>query len=92
MSTSRTTISLPIDILLDVDYISRRLGITKSAVISTVLLDPITSMASELRSVPENPNQYDKLRSRGKSKELVEARLRGLMEIGNDLLSDSDNK
>lgn len=86
----RTTITLPPELRHQLDYVSGRLGITKSALVTQLLMPSIQDLHSLLTVVPENPTPEDTIRARGKSNELILARLQSLRSIEGDLLDDRD--
>lgn len=90
-STAQITITIPKELLSDLDYISSRLGVTRSALLSQVMTDPMSDLRKIVQDVPENLTQVsesDILRARGKSLSIVEERFNNLQSIANDLFSE----
>ena len=87
---SRLSMSLPSSLVKDLDYVSSRMGITRSSLVTNLLSDSVPSMRVLLEGVPEDPNEIDSnvvRRLRGESGQLIEKRLSRLKEMGNDMLS-----
>jgi hypothetical protein len=84
----RVTFTVPPRIRADLDYLSDRLGVTKSALVSELLEAPLGDLRELMEMVPENPTSDDILRARGKSNSLIAQRLRNLRSIEGDLFDD----
>lgn len=84
----RMSFTVPPQIRADLDYVSARLGITKSALLTELVGQPLTDLRSLMELVPENPTEADLLRARGKSNELIVSRLQSLRQIEGDLFDD----
>lgn len=76
---SRLTISLPTEQFNDLAYISQRMGISRSAVLSQMLGEGLAHARRLVACVPEGPDDYTVSRYRGDSKEIIRERLQGLM-------------
>jgi len=88
MSTTRKlSVSLAADLVHDLDVLSARLGVSRSAIISSVLTDPIRAARETVDMVPVNPNPNDLVRMRGESVEVVQARLASLLRVSDDLFA-----
>lgn len=85
----RMTFTVPPSIRQNLDYLSVRMGVTKSALVSELLTTPLGDLRDLMEMVPENPTEADLLRASGKSNELIAARLRSLRSIEGDLFDDS---
>lgn len=83
----KITISVPPELVADLDYLAGRMGVSRSAIISEVLGGSIADMRGLFELVPENPTPSDALRYRGESAELIRKRLASLQGIAHDLLS-----
>lgn len=81
----KITISVPPDLVEDLDYLAGRMGVSRSAIISEVLGGSLEEMRALMELVPENPTQADVLRMRGESADLIRQRLASLQGIANDL-------
>jgi hypothetical protein len=86
----RMSFTVPPSIRSDLDYLSARTGVTKSAILSELLTTPLSDLKSLMEMVPENPTKEDVLRASGRSNELISARLRSLRSIEGDLFDDRD--
>lgn len=82
------TFTVPPSIRQNLDYLSARMGVTKSALVSELLATPLGDLRDLMDMVPENPTEADLLRASGKSNELIAARLRSLRSIEGDLFDD----
>jgi len=80
--------TVPPQVRADLDYLSSRLGVTKSALISELLATPLADLRSLVEMVPDNPSQDDLLRARGKSNELITDRLQSFRKLEGDLFDD----
>lgn len=84
----RMSFTLPPAIRDDLHYLSSRMGVSKSALVSELLGPPLHDLRQLMELVPENPTEADLLRARGRSNELIAARLRSLRSIEGDLFDD----
>lgn len=75
---ARLTFTVPPQIVDDLAYVSARVGVSRSALVSDLLLDPLHDLRGLLESVPSPAGNDDMLRLRGKSEELIEQRLSDL--------------
>jgi len=71
----------------DLEYISKRMGVSKSAALTNLSAEPISDLRTLLEDLPENPTQADIIRSRGASAKIVKKRMDSLkrLEGGDDL-------
>lgn len=84
----RMSFTVPPSIRQNLDYLSSRMGITKSALVAELLTTPLSDLRDLMEMVPDNPSEADLLRASGKSNELIAARLRSLRSIEGDLFDD----
>lgn len=77
--------TLPPDVVRDLTYVSRRMNVSRSAVLSQLLDGPVADLRRLLEDVPEKPTQEDVLRLRGSSRQVIEDRLDNLKSLGIDL-------
>lgn len=82
---SKISITIPPELLADLDYVSGRLGVSRSALIAEVLPEALGFMRGMLEQVPLNPTPDDVLRFRGESAELVRQKIDSIREMGDDL-------
>jgi len=85
---SKISITIPPELLADLDYVSGRLGVSRSALIAEVLPDALGVMRKLLEQVPLNPTPDDVLRFRGESAEIVKQKIESIRGMGDDLFSD----
>jgi hypothetical protein len=83
----KVTLSIPPQLVDDLDYISGRVGISRSALITSLMSEPAHDLRGLVESVPENPTPEEVVRLRGKSRALVEERVSGLLRMSDDLFS-----
>lgn len=88
----RTSFSLPEDFVSDLSYVSRRLGVTRSALVSELMGELVCSYAGILRQLPEDPDAVtdaDLKRFRGSSVDLVKRKIQNVKDqhSGFDLFS-----
>jgi len=84
----RMSFTVPPSLRADLDYLSARLSITKSALLTELVTGPLADLRSLLQLVPDNPTQDDLVRARGRSNELITQRLQSLRRIEGDLFDD----
>lgn len=85
-TTRKLSVSLPSELVDDLDYLSARLGVSRSAIIGGMLHESIRSSRRLLEMVQVDPDQEDSsLRMRGDSIEIVHSRLASLQGMANDL-------
>lgn len=85
---SKISITVPPELLADIDYVSGRLGVSRSALVSQLMAEPLQLMRGMLEQVPLNPTPDDVLRFRGESAELVRQKIDSLRDLGDDLFSE----
>ncbi|MCA1807603.1 MAG: hypothetical protein LC687_07130 [Actinobacteria bacterium] len=90
MSTKmvRMSFTVPPTLRDDLNYLSTRLSVTKSSLLSELLAGPLRDLCELMVMVPEHPTDDDFLRARGKSNELILKRLQSLRSIEGDLFDD----
>lgn len=85
----RVSLSLPSEVVDDLDYISKRLGISRSAFVSQMLLSvELGSVRALVASIPESPTDADARRFRGDSREFVREQLEKLQGLQGGLFDD----
>lgn len=84
----RMSFTLPPSLRRDLDYVSGRIGVTKSALVSELLGPALSDLSALLSTIPENPSEADLLRARGRSNELILQRVQSLRSIEGDLFHD----
>lgn len=89
-TTHKISLSLSADLVHDLDVLSARLGVSRSAIISSVLAGPLRAARETVEMVPVNPAPADQVvRMRGESVEVVQARLASLLRVSNDLFASN---
>lgn len=84
----KISITISPELVSDLDFISRRLGVSRSALISEMLSEPVRVAAELFHTIPENPTPEDVLRFRGDSEDVVRGRIAQLNAMTHDLFSD----
>lgn len=88
-SSKRVTISLPTRIADDLDYISARLGISRSAFLAQLLTEAnLSALRSLVSTLPESPSEGDARRFRGESRQFVKSRMDQLQSMQGGLFDD----
>jgi hypothetical protein len=85
---SKISITIPPELLGDLDYVSGRLGISRSALIAEVMPQALGVMRSMLEQVPLNPTPDDVHRFRGDSVEIIREKIDSLRGLSDDLFAD----
>lgn len=73
MKTRRTSFTLPAPLYSDISYVASRLGVSQSALLIQVISEPLSFMASTLKTIPpsETSNPDAVRRFRGESVDFV---------------------
>lgn len=75
----RASFTLPPDVVDNLDYVSRRMGATKSSIVSELLTETLGPLSQLLRSIPEDATAADAnaalMRFRGASGDVIRGRL-----------------
>ena len=85
--TVRVSFTVPEGLDDDLRYLSRRTGVTRSALLVSLLSEPLHDLRGLVEAVPDNPTPEQVVRARGASLELVEERVGSLRKLGDDLFS-----
>lgn len=85
--TRKISVSLSGSLVDDLDYISARMGVSRSAIISEFMADALSDARRVFELVPPNPTPADVVRMRGESEEVIRQRLASLQGIADDLFS-----
>lgn len=89
-ATKRVSVSLPADIAGHLDFISKRLGISRSALVAQLLIAAdLGSVHTLLSTLPESATDTDVRRFRGDSKEYVREQLERLSDLQGGLFDGS---
>lgn len=90
MATTRTTLSLPTEVAQDIAYLARRIGISRSSLIASLLAEPVREMRRLVEAVPEDPSAMtdaEAMRLRGESAKVIQERLEQLQGMAHDLFA-----
>ena len=87
MAYRKIAVSLPEELVLSLDYVAKRMNITRSALLSEISSEPAHDLKSLFDGLPENPTKEDILRSRGQSIELINQRMASARRMKDDLFS-----
>ena len=88
MACRKITFSLPEKLVEDLDYISKRIKVTRSALLSQLVEEPVGTLRELVASVPENPTEEDIIRAKGRSLSVIEERVNTVKGLDNDLFGD----
>lgn len=84
----KISLSLDSTLVTNLDYLSTRLGVSRSALVSELLADGVSEMRRLIELVPPNPTPQDLIRMRGASVDSVRERLGSLRSMSDDLFSE----
>ena len=84
---SKISVTVPPELLADLDHVAARLGVSRSALVSGLLGEVLPDMRALLDAVPLNPEPLDIVRFRGASADIVRKRLGEVHELDSDLFS-----
>lgn len=84
---AKVAMSLPQSLVDDLNYIVSRIGVSRSALVSELMSEPVAHMRQILSVVPPNPTPADLLRMRGESEAFVRERIAGATRLADDLFS-----
>lgn len=93
VKAKRVTLSLPPELVHNLTYIAERMKVSRSALVSELMVEPIGDLYRLTKAIPEDLHTADKdtvKRARGDSLALIEARMDSLQRTANDLFSSSD--
>lgn len=87
---AKVTMSLPQQLVDDLDYLVGRLGVSRSALASELLSQAVAEMRRVVALVPPNPAPADLLRMRGESEAFIRERIASATRMFDDLFSDGE--
>lgn len=86
----RVSLSLPEPLVDDLDYICRRLGVSRSGFIASLLQQAdMASLRALVSNIPDQPNDEDVKRFRGSSQAYFDEQLQRLQQLQGGLFDDS---
>jgi hypothetical protein len=95
VTTKRVSLTIPIDVLTEIDYCSHRLGITRSAFMSELMRQSLSPILPLLQSLPDSPDEVAVKRFRGDSVAVIQSILgdafpdiKGAVDEQRDLFKD----
>lgn len=86
--TRKISVSLPDGLVDDLDYISGRMGVSRSSIIAEFMTEALSETRKLFELVPPNPTPADVVRMRGESAAVIRQRLASLQGIAHDLFSE----
>jgi hypothetical protein len=84
----KISVTLPPDLVDGLDYVSGRLGVSRSALIGQILPDSIEVLRGLLVDVPENPTPEDVIQFRGASAAEIRVRIEQVKGMADDLFAE----
>jgi len=84
----KISMSLPSALLDDLQYLSGRLGVSRSALMSEILGEAVPTLAELFRTVPEDASPDEARRLRGASVEIVRERLAEAQKLAEQLSAE----
>lgn len=78
---SRTSFTLPPDMIRNLDYVSGRLGVSRSAFLASIAGPALADVRDLLENCPGLPDAPESLRFRGESMALIRLRLDSLEKM-----------
>ena len=88
MAFKKITVSVPEEFVLHLDYLAKRLSVSRSSVLVQLAAEPITDLYKLVSAIPDNPTKEDIIRAKGESIKLIEDRVAHARSIGHDLFSE----
>lgn len=77
----RSSFTLPPAFLADLDYVSGRLGVSRSALLAGICSEPLADVRGMLEDIPELQDVTGKVRFRGDSIAIVRMRMEQLEHL-----------
>lgn len=86
----RISISIPAELSDDLDYLSKRLEVSRSGLVSQMLLSAeLGKLRALLEAIPQQPSEGDIKRFRGDSRSVIEDQLQRLQSLQGGLFDDT---
>lgn len=83
----KVSLSVPPHLVADLDHVSGRLGISRSALVSQLLDSALPDMRRLIDLIPPAPSAADLVRFRGESADVVRSRVESVRQSADDLFS-----
>lgn len=90
MATKKVSLSLDEVLVEDLDFISKRMGISRSSLVSELLAEALPGIRKVIALIPESPTPADVVRYRGESVAIIQERLESARRSVDDLFSNLD--
>lgn len=74
-SVKRLTVSLDAELVDEINFLHRRLGVSRSAMLNEFLREGLMAISACYRELPENVTERDLVRLRGRSLDVVRSRM-----------------
>lgn len=87
MAMSKISVSLPAQLVEDLDYLAGRTGVSRFVLIGELFIEAASEVCKILELVPPNPTPVEMLRMRGQSEEAIRSRLESIKGMTDDLFS-----
>lgn len=84
---AKISITIPPEVLADLDFVVGKLSISRSALVGSMLEDGLPALRELAELIPVNPTPEDVVRLRGESETVVRERIEMLKGMANDLFS-----
>ncbi len=88
----KIAMSMPPALVDDLDYLTGRLGVSRSALAAELLSDAVSEMRRVVSLIPPNPTPADLLRMRGESEAFIRQRIASATHMADDLFSGEDSQ
>lgn len=84
---AKISITIPPEVLADLDFVAGKLSISRSALVGSMLPDGLRALRELAELIPVNPTPEDVVRLRGESEAVVRERIEMLKGMADDLFS-----
>ena len=84
-SVKKITLSLPSDLADQTTYLASRFGVSRSALVSELLTEPVALFYGLVSTIPENPSPEDAIRYRGSAADILRAKIEEMQNATIDL-------
>ena len=79
-NVKRLSLSVPPEFASDLNFISRRMNVSKSAVVTTLMAQGLQDFRMLLETLPPEPDDQEMARFRGKSAEVITTRMNTILQ------------
>lgn len=83
----KVAMSFPPALVADLDYLTDRLAVSRSALAAELLSEAVAEMRRVVSLIPPNPTPSDLLRMRGESEAFIRQRIASATKLTDDLFS-----